>query len=339
MVSYGESLENISIIDQTYGWCASKKRLFRTIDGGISWQEMKLSIPQESFISQIHFNNRSLGWLVLQKYGETFEQYEDNYIWLLKTNDGGETWTLMYENKSIDATHLTFTNESDGWFVGIKYVGNNASSFILNTNDQGNSWNDVSAKFIISSTNNNKSHNNAEVALRVIQNGDETTVVTGTGAIIKTSDRGNSWNKIDAIEDIDDFFYTGIVDFGVTNDNRRWAIGAMNGEEGTWITVYMQTPDSKWEMHPLYGTSFRDSKYLFENTFLVSGSKTLVKDGVVTELGVIYYFSDAGITWTTIYQSNETESVNSIDVIGNEVWAVCKNGSVVKLNLPLPKLY
>lgn len=325
----GESLDYIDMVDQAYGWCASKNKLFKTIDGGDSWQEMKLSIPQQAVINNIYLTNRSLGWVVLQKYGDGFDKYEDNYIWILKTIDGGETWNLTYEAKSIDTTHLTFTDESNGWLVGAKYAGYK-SSFILNTDNQGKTWNDVSPTYNKSFNKNN----GLDIALQVVQNGDEATFVASKGVIIKTSDRGKTWKKIDAIADTDEFFYTGIRNFGVMDDGRRWAMGERAPWHGGIIKIYLQTTRNNWDQSILGITNFSDTKYLFGNTFLVSGSEPRIKDNAIIESGVIRYTSDAGETWITIYQSNETESVNSIDVIDNEVWAACKNGAVVKLNLP-----
>jgi|GEM_PF-2108914 len=337
IVKHGERLEKISIVDQTYGWCASKKNLFRTTDGGSTWQEMKLTIPQETFIDQIHFINRSLGWVVLQKHGEIFKQSGSRIIWLLKTNDGGETWNEMYKNESIEAVKLKFSDEFNGWFMGIKYDKEGCSSFILNTNNQGKSWNDVSSEFIKTASENKKIHDNRDVALRVIQNGNEATIITGTKAIIKTSNGGRSWKLIDIIEEEKTPWSesTGIVDFGLTDDEQKWAIDA-GGCAGPEFTISTQTRDGVWKKRGLLSTRFTDAEYLFGNAFLISGSRSKNIDGVVREVGVIHYTLDTGKPWITIYESSEAERVTGINVIGNEIWAICNNGSLVKLNLPSP---
>ena len=61
--------------------------LIRSTDGGEQWEE--ISIPNVSTISSIHFFDATNGWLVASSSDFGVKDY------LLKTTDGGDTWTTM----------------------------------------------------------------------------------------------------------------------------------------------------------------------------------------------------------------------------------------------------
>ena len=60
--------------------------LFRTLDGGDSWQEFRTTLPSGwPEIREITFLDRNRGWLVLKHKG-------DDQIRILATSDGGKIW-------------------------------------------------------------------------------------------------------------------------------------------------------------------------------------------------------------------------------------------------------
>ena len=68
---------------QQHGWATDRVTLYRTSDGGQQW--VKLS-PDTSFkqVTSLDFVSSTLGWAISEQGQNTF---------LLKTTDGGETWT------------------------------------------------------------------------------------------------------------------------------------------------------------------------------------------------------------------------------------------------------
>ncbi len=93
-VSYGSIPEEPSdaapsFLDENQGWMVADDTLFATADGGTKWWKVKgnLRFSDNESASQLRFINASVGWLVKEIEGEE-SRYE-----LLRTTDGGRTWT------------------------------------------------------------------------------------------------------------------------------------------------------------------------------------------------------------------------------------------------------
>ena len=63
--------------------------IFRTIDGGLSWDESRLTLPLDwPEVGQISFTDSDHGWMVLQ-------HKQDLQVHLLGTTDGGRHWKTL----------------------------------------------------------------------------------------------------------------------------------------------------------------------------------------------------------------------------------------------------
>ena len=107
----------IEFTDELHGWVIDPSNLWRTIDGGETWQEGEVA-EQFSFL---HFLSRHVGWIG----GPTGTIY--------KTIDGGETWL----EKVVDQTHTTVQGIS---FVGDRVGWLSTNEGIFHTSDGGDSW-------------------------------------------------------------------------------------------------------------------------------------------------------------------------------------------------------
>jgi photosystem II stability/assembly factor-like uncharacterized protein len=78
------ALPLLSFADTQHGWAANGTTLYRTSNGGISWQHLS---PNASFenIAALDFVSDTLGWAI--------SSAPSNVSTLLKTVDGGRTWT------------------------------------------------------------------------------------------------------------------------------------------------------------------------------------------------------------------------------------------------------
>lgn len=93
--------------------------LFRTVDGGRSWQESRMSLPSKwSNVREISFVDQNHGWMVL-KHGQ------DDEGRLLATTDGGATWL---------PTSIPSVRSATWWSDVVKFVSEKVG-FVFSTED------------------------------------------------------------------------------------------------------------------------------------------------------------------------------------------------------------
>jgi photosystem II stability/assembly factor-like uncharacterized protein len=132
----GNNLVKIKFTDPLTGWISSVgKNYLKTTDGGKTWVNKSINIPNITSYSSLCMVNSLKGWIVI---GQEF--YAAQYVYF--TNDGGETWTqLNRSNYNYDqAREIFFFNENSG----IIRCGNG----IFKTNDQGVTWTPVNVPTI-----------------------------------------------------------------------------------------------------------------------------------------------------------------------------------------------
>ena len=128
-------------LDAEVAWLEQRKELYRTVDGGQSWQ--RLSEPGDC---QLDFVNS------LDGYCSVFVQRGDSVIAALYgTSDGGDTWTLVshtvptgHGNASVGvlpepcSSQITFTSPDVGWLESGGCVS--GSTYLCTTIDGGHTW-------------------------------------------------------------------------------------------------------------------------------------------------------------------------------------------------------
>jgi hypothetical protein len=88
--------------------CGFNGKTYRTSDGGLNWNPVTMppSIRSQYF-RKIRFLNDSIGWVVGDQGA------------LLKTKDGGNTWSVLPTNVGHDLLSFYFTDEYHGWAAGL----------------------------------------------------------------------------------------------------------------------------------------------------------------------------------------------------------------------------
>lgn len=147
-----------NVLDAAHAWIATPggapastgsgaltTRIFRTSDGGQSWQNTTV---QTSMVTQITFINPQIGWLLsrhqLSEAAETIQ--------ILRSSDGGQNWTqvsaVLPASTDLPApgrlpfggnkTGISFLNEQIGWITG-SYAAR-GYPFLYRTSDGGKTW-------------------------------------------------------------------------------------------------------------------------------------------------------------------------------------------------------
>ncbi len=129
----GVSLRGLSVVNDNVVWVSGNKgTVGRTTTGGKTWQWRVVTGFEKKDFRDIEAFDASTAIIMSVE--------EPAYI--LKTTDGGESWTVVYENKTkgmfLDA--MEFWNEQSGIVIGDPVDGR---FFVARTFNGGNSWQDI----------------------------------------------------------------------------------------------------------------------------------------------------------------------------------------------------
>jgi photosystem II stability/assembly factor-like uncharacterized protein len=220
-----EDINEIYFRNDENGYLVAGRAIFITKDGGRTWRQTQLINPGEiktgspEFLS-VRFAGKKLGLAVgaIVKGDLVLDSL------VVRTEDGGETWSRVTVPSKVELYHLDFTDSSHGWIVGDK-------GLILATTDGGQTWREqrsgvVRALFNIDFRDNDNGY-----------------AVGGGGTILRTENGGASWEKVNNS-------YTETlkrVDFA--DDKNGWIVGyggaiLRSGDKGaTWVRQTSNTTD------------------------------------------------------------------------------------------------
>jgi hypothetical protein len=127
------SLRGLSVVNDNVIWVSGSNGVVgKSSNGGKNWKWMTVTGFEKTDFRDIEAFDASTA--IIMGIAEP--------AYILKTNDGGETWKVVYENKTkgmfLDA--MEFWNPQSGIVIGDPV---NGRFFISRTFDGGNSWHDI----------------------------------------------------------------------------------------------------------------------------------------------------------------------------------------------------
>ncbi|MBW4631013.1 MAG: hypothetical protein KME30_03635 [Iphinoe sp. HA4291-MV1] len=214
------------------GWAGTltaSKRLYATIDGGKNWNLIEDRLPQLAppAICGLSVVNESVVYA-------SGTNYPDRPVGMIKTVDGGTTWTgwdmSQYATLLIDTY---FTSPERGWVVGgkaDKSISNPSRDdvipVVLYTEDGGKTWvnrvENMSSSFPLGEWGWKIQFLNENIGFVSLEN-------FQAGAILKTTDGGQTWTRL-RINDPQG--NTNLEGVGFVDENLGW-VGGWGSEDFT----------------------------------------------------------------------------------------------------------
>jgi photosystem II stability/assembly factor-like uncharacterized protein len=299
-------------------------------DFGATWNMLSVSTTVQ-LMKRIQFVNSNTGFAV---GGSAVAS--DSLGEVLKTTNGGSTWTKLAFNPKTRSNSLFWLNENVGWVGGI------GTSGIFKTTDGGQTFKAGTVTGTSAST-----------TWYDIKFGDANTgYAGGTGGIlVKTTDGGANWVTL-----VSPFGTTIIYAMQAIDANTVVVVGgsgkAFKTTDGgtNWTTLSLGGSTSS-----LYSVTFTD-----KNLGVISGgSSSLFKTtdggntwsqltlGVSSSLycarfqdqnigwacgssGVIAYTKNGGATWTKTKSFMSSSTLYDIAIVGGYVWITNEGGAIIR---------
>lgn len=325
-----ESLTSIQFFDQKNGLIATHEgSVYRTTNGGNRWERIKPPIPKGAYISSLFFTNISNGWIAFGLNSSDVLEPRGNKVWLFRTKDGGQSWSLQYQNEAVQLLRVRFANQQEGWAVGTQFVMRDTLQtvpFLIRTTDEGAHWIDLSGNLSITRPGNGFTDVFADGS-------SDATLLTWNGDLFRTVNGGQDWQQLAALHNEPKQTYMGRLVKLPTG--ALLAAGGADSLEGFWGVLTRLESNGAFRVYRA-NCYISDILSISETTLLVAGHIIIPGSGFTTSQrqGVILHSSDGGQTWSTVYRS-AAPSINALTLSDSStVWAVGEGGLVLSLSIP-----
>lgn len=334
-------------VSASYGWALTDHALYRTTDGGKSWERLPQEPEADARFTSFFFVDESHGWLTAIKRIFTERYGLGNSSVIMVTGDGGRSWKLQasFPNE-VEITEIRFFNADEGLAVGAQVIDSRPpydELLVLRTSNGGKEWNNISeaAKAVIKNEYGipNDAGRHVEWA-----SSSSAFLLTRYGKVISTTDGGKTWKLISSfkVERPDGLKSpTGMHKLALDPERRLRVIAGGMGVEtykGYW-GEFVVDEDARWTSYEIDLTPIRDAVFLSDKDVLACGlnrrpwnekSNSRLKDA-----GVILRSFDIGKSWQTIYRSRSYETFFFLTKArDNEFYALSDIGTFVRFRLP-----
>lgn len=247
-VATKDSINDIYFRNRTDGYLLAGNSIFRTDDGGDTWQEIRRyfasdfggALPE---LYSVRFSGKKRGWVVGSISSN--DVVVDSLV--IYTNDGGKSWQRQRVPTKQELIHVDFADEKRGWIVG-------AGGTIMHTEDGGETW--------------AEQQSNTRATLYHVDFRDQRTgwVVGERGGILRTTDGGITWIPVEVT------IRGTLLSVQFPDENAGWVVGRggviLRSDDGgrTWVK---QETGTKQNLYAL----FMDKK----NGWAVGGNGTILQ--------------------------------------------------------------
>lgn len=285
-------LYSVQFLDADYGFAAgSNGTLLGTTNGGAEWK--KLPLPITDTIRDVHFFDRSSGWMLCDR--GKFRSGK-NASFLLRTSDGGRTWSFVEFNSSAERySRMFFSSKGVGYLVGEGGVISGLPS------GETEAFKGIlPVRFLMTDG--------------VVVDESRIILAGGGGSLMLSDDHGRNWQAVRSVDPRPEWKLNAIhfVDRqdGWVSGNHGWVFSTTDGGRS-------------WRSRPT-GTQAD----LLDIVFLDREFGFVVGDG-----GVVLGTNDSGRTWTP-ENSGSKHRLERLVFAGKRAIAVGFGGTIIWKDLP-----
>lgn len=294
-----------------WGVTRNALRLYYTQDQGSTWTNISPSenvqFPANPQYGQsIYFVDSTHGWIVREGMGGT-----DTMV--LRTNNGGASWSLSSLSKTDKVTAITFVSPEKGWILTTvdTSIGKQDKKLYL-TEDGGITWNQMT------SSDEDGKPASAEIPTRGYSTGMTfsdsdhgflTALEFGTPKLYVTADGGQHWKSGPSFFDRNKFNGCGNFNisspqfFGREAQTAWMSISCSQGESTKFNGFFTTNGGESWQL-----STFSLNKQTGINRGLTPTFLNPL-EGWVMQKGKTYYTKDAGKTWKALPTSEVLENI------------------------------
>jgi photosystem II stability/assembly factor-like uncharacterized protein len=283
-------LHSVQFINEQKGWIVGSKGTFLyTVDAGKTWLKKK-NFTNDTILD-VHFADSKNGWLLCERYVFNLAGKAPSY--LLKTNNGGESWDKIEFSGGTGKERLSrffFDKYDKGWAIG-------EAGSIFKMQEDKNIWKkiDLPSKFVMLDGFFNDSENGF--------------VIGAGGTILFTEDGGESWNTSllpnEAKNRLNAVFFL--------NQKQAWIVGS----EGKIFTTANG------------GKSWREQNSNVTSTLTDIYFSNPSEGFAIGEEGIILQTQSGGKVWRPT-KLNKPYKLERLTFIGKTGWAVGFGGTVFR---------
>ncbi|HZN05914.1 MAG TPA: hypothetical protein VFB65_03985 [Pyrinomonadaceae bacterium] len=344
--------KHAQFIDENHGWAMTEYWLYRTNDGGMTWERLQQNPEKDGRFTAFFFVDESRGWLAAVKEVPAKRYGLGNSSVIMVTNNGGKSWQLQARFPDEVVIHeIRFLNPTDGLAVGARMVDGGVQVYeellVLRTSNGGNEWKNTSepAKAVIKNE-----YGMANDAGRHIEwlSASSVLLLTRFGKVISTTDSGKTWSLVATFKnDRPNGFTSPTAMHKLALDPQgriRVVAGAIgddvyHGEDlkSNWGQFVVQE-DGGWRTYELDQTAIVDAVLLSDKEVLACGLNMRPGDekanSRLKNAGVILRSFDGGKSWQTIYRSKSYETFFFLTKVKeNQFYALSDTGTFVRFTL------
>jgi|GEM_PF-1465637 len=290
-----------------------------------------VGLPTSDAMKSVHFISTTTGWAA----GENGS--------IIKTMDGGSSWTLLSSGTSETLRAIFFADANNGWAAGDQGT-------IVASADGGSSWLPQSSG--VSNTLTGIEFVNSTTGWIVGLNNTILKTTTGTSWLAQTNQGGSMWG------------------LSMLSSTNCWSAGDFNSVQGS-PRLLKTTNGTSWANSYNSGvtsfTGFSDIQFTDANTGWVVGSNGIIRhttDGAATawtgqttgttfELlsvdfisategftcgrqGVMLHTTDGGATWAAQYSGSSSASIWEVDMINTTTGFAAGDFGIAKYTVSTP---
>ncbi len=298
----------IFFVNLTHGWiCGAIDTVFKTTDGGNTWTKHRFG--RDTNGHGIIFRDTSLGWLVA---GPIFKTTDGGLTWIEKTGGGGWCFDMLDSLRGWAAGGGGIYKTTDGWETGTLQYDPPAFLYGISIGDSQTAWSAGSYQTIAATSNGgstwlaetSQTHDNTYYDVYGHLQLTNVTVVGDGGAIIRSTNAGNTWRVIRNV----DIGNTSLLNTAFYDTNQGWAVGTYG------VITHTTNGGMVWNRQASGATNF-----IYGVTF-----PTPQRGWICSYGAEVYTTTNAGITWSA-QNGNTTLPLFSIEFLPDDTlygWAV-----------------